>query len=79
MPKSIVDRVNFIGRDQPIRSVFLDRSGNPIGDGDADNEEDPANLTANLPGEVIPRWLLTTSRSQEWMQRMLNLSNSKLI
>jgi hypothetical protein len=54
MPKSVVDRVNFIGRDQPIQPVFLDRTGNPIGDGDVDSEEDPANPTANLPGEVIP-------------------------
>jgi hypothetical protein len=35
MPKSIVDRVNFIGRDQPSQTVFLDHSSNPIGDGDA--------------------------------------------
>ncbi len=54
MPKSIVDRVNFIGRDQPIQPVFLNRTGNPIGDGDANYEEDPANPTADLPGEVIP-------------------------
>jgi hypothetical protein len=54
MPKSVVDRVNYIGRDQPIQPVFLNRAGNPIGDGDADYEEDPANPTANLPGEVIP-------------------------
>jgi hypothetical protein len=54
MPKSVVDRVNYIGRDQPIQPMFLDRAGNPIGDGDANNEEDPANPTANLPGEVIP-------------------------
>ena len=53
MPKSIVDRVNFIGRDQPSQTMFLDCAGNPIGDGDADYEEDPANPTANLPGEVI--------------------------
>jgi hypothetical protein len=55
MPKSVVDRVvNFIGRDQPSQTVFLDRAGNPIGDGDADYEEDLADPTANLPGEVIP-------------------------
>jgi hypothetical protein len=54
MPKSMADRVNYIGRDQPIQPVFLNRAGNPIGDGDADYEEDPANPTANLPGEVIP-------------------------
>ncbi len=54
MPKSVVDRVNYIGRDQPIQPVFLDRAGNPIGDGDANYEEDPANPTANLPDEVIP-------------------------
>jgi hypothetical protein len=54
MPKPIVDRVNFIGRDQPIQAVFLDRAGNPIGDGDADYEEDPADQTADLPEEVIP-------------------------
>jgi hypothetical protein len=54
MPKSIVDRVSFIGRDQPIQPVFLNRAGNSIGDGDADYEEDPANPTTNLPGEVIP-------------------------
>ncbi len=54
MPKSVVDRVNFIGRDQPIQTVFLGHTGNPIGDGDADYEEDPADPTANLPGEVIP-------------------------
>jgi hypothetical protein len=55
MPKSVVDRVNFIDRDQPIQPVFLARAGNSIGDGDADYEEDPANPTANLPGEVIPK------------------------
>ncbi len=54
MPKSVVDRVNFIGRDQPIQTVFLDCAGNPIGDGDAEYEEDPADPTTNLPGEVIP-------------------------
>jgi hypothetical protein len=48
MPKSIVDRVNFIGKDQPIQPVFLDHAGNPIGDGDANYEEDPVNPTANL-------------------------------
>ncbi len=35
--------------------MFLDRAGNPIGDGDADYEEDPANPTADLPGEVISK------------------------
>jgi hypothetical protein len=54
MPKSVVDRVNFIGRDQPIQPMFLNLPGNPIGDGDANYEEDPANSTANLSGEVIP-------------------------
>ncbi len=54
MPKSVVDRVNYIGRDQPIQPVFLNRTSNPIGDGDAAYEEDPANPTTNLPGEVIP-------------------------
>ncbi len=34
--------------------MFLNHASNPIGDGDADYEEDPANPTANLPGEVIP-------------------------
>ncbi len=53
MPKSIVDRVNFIGRDQPSQTVFLDHSGNPIGDGDAGYEEDKAHQTADLPGKVI--------------------------
>jgi hypothetical protein len=55
MPKSVVDRVNFIGRDQPIQTVFLNHASNPIGDGDSDYEEDPADPTANLPGEVIPK------------------------
>jgi hypothetical protein len=54
MPKSVVDRVNFIGRDQPIQPMFLNCAVNPIGDGDANYEEDPANPTADLPGEVIP-------------------------
>ena len=54
MPKSVVDRVNFFGRDQPQQAVFTDRSGNPIGDGDADYDEDPTEQTADLPGEVIP-------------------------
>ncbi len=53
MPKSVVDRVIYIDRDQPIQPVFLDRTDNPIGDGNADYEEDPANPTADLPGEVI--------------------------
>jgi hypothetical protein len=55
MPKSVVDRVNYIGRDQPIQPVFLNHASNPIGDGDADYEQDPANPTADLPGEVIPK------------------------
>jgi hypothetical protein len=56
MPKSVVDRVNYIGQDQPIQPVFLDHAGNPIGDGNADYmEEDPANPTTDLPGEVIPK------------------------
>ncbi len=54
MPTSIVDRVNFIGRDQPQQTVFLDCSGNPIGDGDAAYAKDPAEQAADLPGEVIP-------------------------
>jgi hypothetical protein len=54
MPQSVVDRVNFIGRDQPRQAVFTDRSGNAIGDGDADYEKDPTELAADLPGEVIP-------------------------
>ncbi len=54
MPKSIVDWVNFISRDQPQQAVFLDHSGNPIGDGDAEYAEDPAEQAADLPGEVIP-------------------------
>jgi hypothetical protein len=55
MPKSVVDRVNFISQDQPSQTVFLDRSGNPIGDGDAAYEEDKAHQTTDLPGEVIPK------------------------
>jgi hypothetical protein len=55
MPKSVVDRVNFIGRDQPSQTMFLDHAGNPIGDEDADYEEDPADPTTNLPDEVIPK------------------------
>jgi hypothetical protein len=54
MPKSVVDRVNFIGRDQPSQIMFLARSGNSIGDGDAAYEEDKAHQTVDLPGEVIP-------------------------
>jgi hypothetical protein len=54
MPKSVVDRVNYIGRDQPIQPVFLNHASNSIGDGDDGYEEDPANPTTNLPGEVIP-------------------------
>jgi hypothetical protein len=54
MPKSVVDWVNFIGWDQPQQAVFTDRSGNAIGDGDADYEEDPTEQAADLPGEVIP-------------------------
>jgi hypothetical protein len=55
MPKSVVDRVNFIGRDQPSQTVFLDHYGNPIGDGDAAYEEDEAHQTMDLPGKVIPK------------------------
>jgi hypothetical protein len=55
MSKSIVDWVNFIGRDQPQQAVFLERSGNSIGDGDAAYAEDPAEQAADLPGEVIPK------------------------
>jgi hypothetical protein len=55
MPQSMVDRVNYIGRDKPIQPVFINCAGNPIGDGDANYEEDPANPPANFPGEVIPK------------------------
>jgi hypothetical protein len=54
MPKSVVDQINFIGRDQLQQAVFTDRSGNAIGDGDATYEEDLAEQAADLPGEVIP-------------------------
>jgi hypothetical protein len=54
MPKSVVDWVNFTRRDQPQQAVFTDRSGNAIGDGDADYKEDPTEQAADLPGEVIP-------------------------
>jgi hypothetical protein len=54
MPQSIVDQVNFIGQDQPQQAVFLDHSGNPIGDGDAAYAENLAVQAADLPGEVIP-------------------------
>jgi hypothetical protein len=30
MPKSMVDRVNYIGRDQPIQPVFLDTPAIPL-------------------------------------------------
>jgi len=53
MPKSVVDRANFIGKDQPQQAVFFDRNGNPIGDDDAVHEA-PADQTADLPGEMIP-------------------------
>ena len=79
MPKSVVDRVNFIGRDQPIQPVFLNRAGNPIGDGDADYEEYPANPTANLPGEVIPEVAPDHVKITGVDARMLNPLNSKLI
>jgi hypothetical protein len=55
MLKSVVNRVNFIGRDQPIQTMFLDHTGNPIGDGDANYEDDTADPKANLPGEVVPK------------------------
>ncbi len=55
MHKSIVDRVNFIGRDQPSQTVLLDCSGNPIGDGDAPYEEDKVHQTADFPGKVISK------------------------
>jgi hypothetical protein len=55
MPKSMVERINYIGRDQPIQPMFLDHASNPIGDGDANYEEDLANPIADLPGEVIPK------------------------
>ncbi len=35
MPTSVVQHINFIGKDQPLHAVFLDRNGNPIGDSDA--------------------------------------------
>jgi hypothetical protein len=54
MPKSVVDRVNFIGRDQPQQAVFTDRSGNAIGDGDANYEENPIKQAADPLGVVIP-------------------------
>ncbi len=54
MPKSVVDQVNFIGQDQPQQAVFLNHSGNPVGDGDAAYAEDLAEQAADLLGEVIP-------------------------
>ncbi len=38
MPQSVIDRVNFLGWDQPHLTIFTDRSGNVIGDGDPSYE-----------------------------------------
>ena len=46
--------VTFIRRDQPQQAVFTNRSGNAIGDGDADYEENPMEQATDLPGELIP-------------------------
>jgi hypothetical protein len=53
MPTSVVEQVNFIGKDQPLQAVFLDQNGNPIGDGDA-KYDPPVEQSADLPGEVFP-------------------------
>jgi hypothetical protein len=55
MPQSVIDRVNFIGRDQPSQSVFTDRSGNVIGNDDPSYDNyDPIMLDNNSPGEILP-------------------------
>jgi len=57
MPQSVIDRLNFIGRDQPIQAVFTDRSGNVIGNDDPTYENDPDPSTqfdTTPPGEIIP-------------------------
>ena len=55
MPQSVIDRVNFIGRDQPHQAVFADRSGNVIGNDDPTYDNyDPVTLNNNSPGEILP-------------------------
>jgi hypothetical protein len=55
MPNSVMDRVHFFGRDQPLQATFTDRSGDANGDDDAiyDNAPDNDN-TADSQGELIP-------------------------
>ena len=57
MPQSVIDRLNFIDRDQPTQVVFTDRSGNVIGDDDPtyeDNSDPSAHFDSPLLGEIIP-------------------------
>mgnify|MGYP006998131545 CR=1 FL=1 len=55
MPQSVINHVNFVGRDQPSQAVFIDCTGNVIGDNDpAYNTYDPATFDDNLPGEILP-------------------------
>ena len=55
MPQSVIDRVNFIGRDRPSQAVFTDRSGNVIGNDDPTYDNyDPITLDDHSPGEILP-------------------------
>ena len=57
MPQSVIDCLNFIGRDQPTQAMFTDWSGNVIGDDDPTYENDPdpsAHFDTPSPGEIIP-------------------------
>ena len=55
MPQSVINRVNFIGRDQPHQAVFADCSGNVIGNDDPTYDNyDPVTLNDDSLGEILP-------------------------
>ena len=55
MPQSVIDRVNFLGRDQPHLPIFTDRSGDAIGDDDPFYEHSAQTDMDNHPtGEILP-------------------------
>jgi hypothetical protein len=55
MPQSVINRVNFIGRDQPLQAVFTNHSSNVTGDDNSTyNNYDPAIFHNNPPCEILP-------------------------
>ena len=56
MPQSVIDRINFKAKSQPVLPIFTDRLENAIGDSpvDADQTYEPLVSKDNLPGVDIP-------------------------